>query len=153
MDRVETIWAEEEEDGTECELDRVLVENGSVKWQLSMTKGQFSGYPTINLTRKQLKSLFNSVGAELDLLESTMVEDRMSMLEEVVKDMRDKHVREIERVLKAMPAGFTLCVHDAVYEFDISYAIFSATTDAHVLDPGDECPHECRKTQYGPKGE
>jgi hypothetical protein len=64
MTFVETLWEAADDDGNECELDKVAdVER---PYQLSMTKGHWSGYPTIALTREQLKDLNEATAKALE---------------------------------------------------------------------------------------
>lgn len=54
----EIIWEAKDSDGVSSDL----VEIDKTHWQLSMLEGPFSGYPTINLNRKQMKDLFHAIG-------------------------------------------------------------------------------------------
>lgn len=74
MADVEVIWeasdrrpgspGDEDGDWNECEL--VQVPNVEKPYQLSMTRGRWSGYPTIALDRKQLKDLAEAIDTTLE---------------------------------------------------------------------------------------
>lgn len=81
-----------------------------------------------------------------------MSDDQMSMLEDVIRDMRNKQLREIEKLVQAMPVGAILCVHDSEFKLNENRTIFTANTEAHVLkNDSEQCSTWCWKTQYGPK--
>lgn len=56
---MEIFWEAKDTDGwnTECELVKI----SDTKFQLSLDNGPFSGYPTINLDRKNLKDLHDAI--------------------------------------------------------------------------------------------
>ena len=55
------VWAASDTDGNACELERVEPN----RWQWSASEGRFSGYPTTDLTRRDLLRLFHALGDEL----------------------------------------------------------------------------------------
>jgi tRNA(Ile2) C34 agmatinyltransferase TiaS len=71
MADTEEVWAARNDSDsnnsfpTACELQRVT-DGEEVYYELSMTEGLFSGYPTIELHRHQLEDLRDKIVAELE---------------------------------------------------------------------------------------
>jgi hypothetical protein len=67
------VWNDKDDEGVEFELIRIM-KDGKWSWQLSATKGPFSGYPTIELNYPQMFRLAEAIDDELD--EAPFSEDR-----------------------------------------------------------------------------
>jgi hypothetical protein len=82
-------------------------------------------------------------------LDDDQLFDRDAPITSYVQTVVQRHNAWLETLLRALPVGGTLCVHDLPVEFGDPY---TATTryEAHVLGP-DGCDAGMGRTQYGPK--
>jgi len=62
MNDEDGIWVARDADGAEIQLDRI---GRTGEWQLSVTMGRFSGYPSVDITREQLAKLGAVIAMEL----------------------------------------------------------------------------------------
>ena len=73
------------------------------------------------------------------------------MVDDPLKDLLDKQVREVDRMIQAMPIDSFLCVHVPEYRLAQEDSVYTATMRMHVIRTPFDCSEECRKTQYGPR--
>ena len=74
------------------------------------------------------------------------------LVDAIIKASIEYH-DHVNKRLKVMSVGKTLCVHDSVEtnhpdDWKMTYVV-----ESHIMDPSEDCDYPHRKTQFGPKGE
>lgn len=75
------------------------------------------------------------------------------MMDDIIKQIVSTRDAYLERLIKDLPVGSTLCFHETSSDLDFLSNTYTYTENFHILGSNEECIVEGRRTQYGPKSE